>query len=170
MNNKEFCPCNRFPWCPCPCPHPCPQPKCHCPRPPELGGISAQLKTASNVYLNNKQAVLFNEILQRTTQDITFNRITGVFCLRKIGTYLVNWDVAVEGTHHEPFIRFSLITGGSTIGSSTLPITVGQLSGTSIINVTNAPRELTLINDTGDIVQLSKFAPVANITITKITN
>jgi len=90
--------------------------------------------------------------------------------LRERGNYLINWDVAVEGSYHRPFVRFSLLADNIVTDSSTLPVTVGQISGTSLLTVKNAPIELSLINDTDDIVQLSGFTPVANITITKISS
>jgi len=130
--------------------------------------MGAQLRVADNVYLDDGEEIVFDIILSRNTRDITYNRATGRFCLRKKGTYLINWDVAVEGSYYRPFIRLALVADDTVIGSSTLPVTVGQLSGTSLLNVGNTPVELSLINNTEDTIQLSGFAPVANITITKI--
>jgi len=138
--------------------------------PPELGGIQAQLAVAREVYLDDGQAVVFDKILHNPNRDINYDAVTGRFSLRKRGTYLINWDVAVEGSYYRPFVRFSLRVKNAIIGSSTLPVTVGQLSGTSLLTVKETPIELSLINDTDDTVQLSRFTPVANITITKISS
>jgi len=143
---------------------------CCCPCPPELGGVQAQLRVANDVYLNDGQEVIFDIILRRSIRDITYSSATGRFCLRREGTYLINWDVAVEGSYYRPFIRFSLVADNTVIGSSTLPVTVGQLSGTNLLTVNHSPVELALINDTDDTIQLSGFTPVANITITKVSN
>ena len=174
-NRQNTCKCsNRVPRCPCQNPsRPCncpPRRQFRCPCPPELGGIQAQLRSARNVYLNDQESVVFDIISRRTIRDITYHRDTGKFCLRERGNYLINWDVAVEGSYHRPFVRFSLLADNIVTDSSTLPVTVGQISGTSLLTVKNAPIELSLINDTDDIVQLSGFTPVANITITKISS
>ena len=175
MNSRpNACRCDRNQVCRCPRPRSpkscrC-RPKFCCPCPPELRGVTAQLRVANEVYLEDGQEVIFDIILRRNTRDITYNSNSGRFCLREGSTYLINWDVAVEGSYYRPFVRFSLIAGGNVIGSSTMPVTVGQLSGTSLLTVTNSPIELSLINDTDDIVGLSGFTPVANITITKVSN
>ena len=116
--------------------------KCATSNPPELGGIQAQLDVATDVYLDDGQTVIFDKILRCTTRDISYNPVKGIFCLRKRGTYLINWDVAVEGSYHRPFVRFSLLANDIVIGSSTLPVTVGQLSGTSLFTEKDAPMEL----------------------------
>jgi len=141
-----------------------------CPCSSELGGVQAQLRVANDVYLKANQEVIFDIILRRNTRDITYNPKSGKFCLREGATYLINWDVAVEGSYHRPFIRFSLIANGTVVGSSTLPVTVGQLNGTSLLTAKRTPIEVSLVNDTDDTVQFSRFAPVANITITKVSN
>ena len=181
------CSCPR-PRCSCPrprcsCPRPrcsCPRPKrlckcrpqrrCYCPCPSELGGIGGQLRVANNVYLNDGQSVIFDIITHRSTRDITYNPNSGKFCLREGKTYLISWDVAVEGSYHRPFVRFSLIADSNVISSSTIPVTVGQISGTGLLTVVKAPIEVSLINDTDDTVQLSSFSPVANITIVQVFN
>ena len=170
----KHCRCNHVRGCSPPRPpRPC---KCsnkyrfRCPCPPELSGMGAQLRVANNIYVDDGEEIVFDIILSRNSSDITYNGTTGRFCLRKKGTYLINWDVAVEGSYYRPFIRLALIANNTVIGSSTLPVTVGQLSGTSLLNVGDMPVELSLINNTEDRIQLSGFAPVANITITKVTN
>jgi len=147
-----------------------PKHRCCCQCLPELGGVQAQLREANEVYLDDGKEVVFDIILRRSTRDITYNSATGKFCLRKEGTYLIHWDVAVEGSYYRPFVRFSLVAGDTIIGSSTLPVTVGQLSGANLLTVSRSPVELSLINDTDDTVQLSGFTPVANITITKVSS
>jgi len=174
-HRQNGCKCSsRTHRCCCPKPQkPCKcrkKPQIYCPCPSELGGIQAQLREADNLYLDDHEKVIFDIILRRSTPDITYHAATGTFCLRKKGTYLINWDVAVEGSYYRPFVKFSLLANQVTIGSSTLPVTVGQLSGTSLLTVKNAPVEISLINDTNDTVQLSGFSPVANITITKVSN
>ena len=139
-----------------------------CQSPFEMFGVQAQLTKVETVYLEDQQSIVFDQIIKNHHQLITYNSETGYFTLKKAGNYLINWDVSVEGSYSKPFIKLSLIANEVIMSSSTLPVTVGQLSGTRILFVRCGPVEVALINDTGEVIQLSEFSPVANITITKI--
>lgn len=141
---------------------------CKCPSAFELFGVQAELTSAQNEFLENQEIIIFDKIINNNKQLISYQKETGKFCLRKAGNYLINWDCSVEGSYSEPFITLSLTANNQVIGSSTLPVTIGQLSGTKLLNVRRAPVEITLINNTGETIRLSEFTPVANLTITKI--
>lgn len=136
--------------------------------PNSIGGIQAQLQTANNPHLEHRDAIIFNQIIKHTNRHIYYNEATGEFCLASSGRYLINWDVAVEGSHHSPSITFAILTNGNIQNESTLPISVGQLNGCCFVSVTKEPLILSLVNNTRNAVQLSTYSPIANITITKI--
>ena len=160
---------NRNPGCHCQREsRPKSHPSCRCAHSLELGGIQAQLRNAETAQLDNGEAILFDIILQRTSPDIAYNKDTGKFTLCKKGTYLINWDVAVEGSYYQPYITIALTADNSIINAATIPVTIGQISSTAMVNVTEEPVVVSLINDTNDRIQLSRYTPVANITITKI--
>jgi len=135
----------------------------------ELVGIQAQLETATPVNINDAEPIRFDKILKHSTKDITYNQNTGLFTLHAPGSYTVNWDISVEGSHHTSFIQLAITSGDNhkVEGASTLPLSVGQLSGDCLIRV-KKPTTIQLTNTTGDIIQLSRYTPVANITITKV--
>lgn len=144
----------------------------NCEKQPVFGGITSQLKRVdeTTVFLDDGEPVIFETILTRITTDVTYSKTTGNFCLHKPGSYLVNWDVAVEGSLSQPFIRMALIQDEQVVGASAMPVTVGQISGTSLIAVSEVPVRLMLVNATGEQIRLSEFSPVGNMTITRISN
>jgi len=148
----------------CPC-------RCRCSvtpvRSPDLQGIHAQLEVASPTQLEHEEPVLFDKIIHNTDKDILYDPQTGIFTLTTRATYLVNWDITIEGSYQSASVSFALLVDNQIQGISTLPISVGQLSGTCLVTVSKAPAFLSLLNYTNDTIQLSRFPPVANITITK---
>ena len=149
----------------CQCNCKCPDNKhstCSC----VVTGIGAQLEIASPININHRDAIKFDKILNHSNQNIRYDQQSGTFHLPVAGTYQINWDISVEGSHHKSYIRFAILAGNKIQGESTLPLTVGQLSGTCLLTIEN-PTDVSLINNTEDIVQLSRYTPVANITISK---
>ena len=133
----------------------------------QLLGIGTQLQTANQININNQDAIKFDKILHHTHKNIHYNPQTGIFHLTHAGNYQINWNVAVEGSNQKPYISFAILANQKIVGESTLPLTVGQLSGSCLLTVSQ-PVDIALINNTDDIVQLAKFAPVANLTIAGI--
>ena len=155
-------------WC-CPCSVCPPCPPCQCQRDDTVAGtIQARLEKANPITIDHEQAILFDKIVTRTSKDISYDPKTGRFCLRAAGTYLIHWDVSVEGSSQSSSIRFALLANDQVKGDSTLPVSVGQLSGTCLVKVNNCATIVKLINYTEDTVQLSRFLPVANLTIARI--
>ena len=81
---------------------------------------------------------------------------------------MIDWDIVIEGSSQEPFVRFGIEVNDEVVASSTLPVTVGQLSGQAFIRVDQTPTAVRLINDSGETVQLSKFTPIANLRVVAI--
>ena len=133
----------------------------------DLTGIHAQLKASANIYLNNLGIVVFDTILHHTAHDISYNRKTGKFTLTRPANYLINWNIALEGSDVARFVRFALLINQEIYGASALPISIGQINGTSLIKTMKLPTTISLVNNTDDIVQLANITPIANITITK---
>ena len=140
-----------------------------CPKCPEgtviLAGLQAQRIAPYKEYLKDKEAVIFDSILDHSNSYIKYDCGTGTFRLKKCATYLINWTVSVEGSERVPFIRFALKINDKIYGPSAMPITVGQLTGSNLITTTWTPTTLQLINDTEDMVRLAPITPIANIVI-----
>jgi len=150
-----------------PRPHPKPRPRpdrCHC----HIEGISLQLTTIDDKYLPADGPVIFNETLTDNSRFMSYNHETGVIEIFRCGNYLIDWDVVVEGSTQDSSISFGIEVNEEVRSSSTLPITVGQLSGQALIHVDQITTKVRLINNTGETVQLSKFTPIANLRIVAV--
>jgi hypothetical protein len=130
-----------------------------------LAGTQAQGTKQQN--LDDMGKVVFEQ-LTKTSEDIDYDSETGTFTLHASATYLVNWNVAIDGSLTTPFVRFALEANGTLHGPSVLPTTWGALSGASLVTV-ETPTALSLVNCAGDVVQFSPIPPAAHITITKVT-
>jgi len=97
-----------------------------------------------------------------------YNHETGVMEIHKQGTYLIDWNIVVEGSQEKPCVRFGVEVNGEVKASATLPVSVGQLSGQALINVCQIPTTVRLINDTNEIVQLSNSTPIANLRVVSV--
>jgi hypothetical protein len=99
---------------------------------------------------------------------MSYNDQNATIEIFKAGLYVIDWNVVVEGSSQEPFIRFGIEVNGEVKASSTLPFTVGQLNGQALIHVDQLPTTVRLINDTGETVELSKFTPIANLRVVSL--
>jgi len=142
-------------------------------------GIQAQLSQASNPFLKNGEKVIFDTILEKVgcgcshscdcCCDIHYRKNSGEFVIEKCGSFLVNWSVAIEGSDLTPYIRFALQVDNEKIyGASVIPISVGLVSGSSLVALKHPNTTISLINNTGDIVRLANVSPIANIVIMRV--
>jgi hypothetical protein len=133
----------------------------------DFSGTQARLMHAHQM-LGDMDRVVFDWVT-KTSEAIRYDTATGIFELLTPATYLVNWDVAVDGSFSAPFVKFAVEAGGEIYGPSVLPTNMGALSGASLVTVLETPAALSLVNYTKDIVRLSAVPPTANITITKVS-
>jgi len=127
-----------------------------------------QLTTVDDKHLPAGDPIIFNETLTDNSRFISYDFETGVIEIFKQGNYLIDWDVVIEGSSQEPKVSFGIEVNGEVKASSTLPVTVGQLSGQALIHVDQITTTVRLINNTGETVQLSKFTPIANLRIISV--
>ena len=131
-------------------------------------GIQTKLLSPENLYLNPNQVVVFDKVVNHIGRGIFYNQQTGIFTLSQTGNYLINWSVSVEGSDESPFVKFGLLVNGLIKDFDTIPVAVGHVTGSTLITVANKPAKVALVNHTGDIIQLSRYAPCANLTIHQI--
>ena len=81
---------------------------------------------------------------------------------------MLNWTVAIEGSDLTPFIRFALEVNGEVFSPIALPVSVGLISGSSLVVLAYTNTKVSLINNTGDTVRLADVAPIANLVISKV--
>ena len=138
--------------------------RCQC----HIEGLNLQLTTLDDHSLFDKDPVIFDQILIDNSWYMNYDEDSGIIEIRKNGMYVIDWDVSVEDTSGEPFVRFGIEVDGEVKASATLPVRAGQLSGQALIHVNQIPTSVRLINNTGDTVHLSTFKPIANLRILSV--
>jgi len=138
--------------------------RCHC----LLEGINVQLTTVDDELLQAGSPVIFNEILTDNSRFMSYDHETGVIEIFSCGNYLIDWSVATVGSKKECSVSFGVEVNEEVKASSTLPTSVGQLSGQALICVDHTQTRIRLINTTDEEVQLSKFTLIANLRIVAV--
>ncbi|MEL7624305.1 MAG: hypothetical protein AAGU12_12020 [Clostridiales bacterium] len=119
--------------------------------------------------LANGAAVPFDNI--RTDRgNISYNQGTREFIINETGYYLVNWWIATGGIPAPSTINFALRLNGVTQSQSASPLGTGQVSGTAVVRVAQAPSTLTLVNDSGAAISIPATAAQGDITIVKVAS
>ena len=133
----------------------------------QLSGIQYQLIGASATTVANNANVLFNSLINNTTNSgIIYNEPTGTFTITQPGNYYVSWWVNTDGAEASTTVQFSVVVNGTSVAaSSPAPIVTTQLNGTALITVTNVPVTLSLVNTTGAPVTYGTSTIQANIVI-----
>jgi len=129
--------------------------------PSDLDGVHVQ--TINTILVQPNEAIIFDNILNvcKTTGKIDYDSADGTFTIGQAGIYYVSWQIPVDGTESASFVSFSLAINDAPHSASRLPIAIGMLSGSAIINATGG-EEIKLINTTNDIVSVT---PNANFVI-----
>ena len=154
--------------CLCNSERPQPQPDRETRRSSQIEGISLQLTTVDDKSLPAECPVMFDSTLTNNSRFINYNHETGTIEIHKQGSYMIDWNIIIEGSSDKPYIRFGIEVNGEVTSSSTLPLTVGQLNGQALIHVDQIPTTVKLINDSCETVHLSCFTPIANLRIVAV--
>ena len=129
-----------------------------------LNGFQVQLQSESVPFLNPNDNIIFNTVLNQSSNHISYNSGTGEFTFLQNGNYYVDWWNVTDGTDGPSIIQFSFQNGVQEINSSTNIVT-GQMSGNAFVSITNAPVVFTLKNTTNAVVSLGQPFVHANLTI-----
>ena len=135
----------------------------------QLRGINVELIGSRSESILNGDNVIFDNIINDQSQNISYNRATGEFTINATGNYYVTWWVNTDGAGAATSIDFDLQLNNDIVGSSLSPNTTGQMHGMALITVLNNPSTLTLINRTGETVNYAGTSIQANIVIIEAT-
>lgn len=135
----------------------------------QLRGIEADLIGSSSGTVLNAYNVIFDNVSNNQTQNISYDQTTGEFIINAEGNYYVNWWVSTNGAGTANIVDFSLELNNNIVGYSVSPNTTGQVGGSAIITVTNPPSTLTLVNRTGEAVNYAGTSVQASILIVEAT-
>lgn len=148
-----------------PTPTPTPTPE---PTPAGLEGIQAELTGAEGGLFPDGENIIFNTVVNDTTESISYDPATGVFTISEPGTYKVDWWVSSDGAGPAVTVNYTLEMNDAPYTTVSSPIVSGQTSGSALVTVDSAPATIALVNSTGDDIFIPSFTPVqAGIVITK---
>lgn len=167
-NGTHQCEC----CCDCSCPTPHPQP----PKPKPDPDPVVCSKSALQVILKETEAqiidigdnILFDTVLVQIGDDIVYDPETGEITLKKAGNYKISWQVILGGSDTTRFVNFGIKLNGESYHDFPLPVTAGLLTSDLLLTTENADAVITLFNNTGDKVRLSRHLPNANLVIISI--
>jgi len=175
----------RQPWCnfnSCSCQCPCNQiknnnncyhrppirpvePSCNC----KNVGIQAILQNTASLIIDENAPIIFDTVLTSVGRGIVYNQETGAFLIKQPGHYKVSWQIVVEGSNASRFINFGINVNDDLFSSLPMPVTAGTFGSDTLITTKTPNSTVTLVNNTGDTVRLSRHLPSANIVITSLS-
>lgn len=133
-----------------------------------LSGIQAQLIGAANTLIESNHNVLFNDLLNQASSDITYNAATGEFLLPENKTYHVTWWIAVNGTETVPVIEFAVALDSIPFAVAASPQVTCQLCGFGLVSVASSPKTLSIMNVSGDFIRYAATSIQADIVIVEL--
>jgi BclB C-terminal domain-containing protein len=124
-----------------------------------MSDITLQIERSASGAVANGNAVIFENVVF-SSGDIDYNNGTGVITFNEAGRYVVNWWVATQTTLSGNGVTFALSSSQGDLISGSSPIKTGTVTGTGIIQVTQAPVTLSLINVSTADIFLSSPVPL----------
>ena len=145
-----------------------------------LRGLEATLTAGSGGTVANGFPIPFNNLVSNNAIGASF--VTGAITLNRPGTYLVNWWVAMNATEDaesandqtatvgqsDSQLSFSAALNGNIVSGSYAPCGTGQISGSTLVTVTNTPSTLQIVNSSGQNVLLASTTAQAGVTVTQL--
>ncbi|HKM32751.1 MAG TPA: collagen-like protein, partial [Oscillospiraceae bacterium] len=100
--------------------------------------------------------------------SVNINYNAGVFTITEVGNYYVTWWVSTDGAGPSTSVSFGIeLNGGGAIIASS-PIVSGQLNGSALLSVGAVPATVTLVNETGEPVNIGITPIQANMVIIEL--
>lgn len=135
-----------------------------------LGGIQAQLTDAGGGIIADNDNVVFNEVVNDQSPNITYNDVTGAFIITSPGNYYVDWWFAADGAGPATSVSFAIAVDGVPYSTSSTPIVSGVIAGEALVTVTTTPVVITLVNVTGEDAFVPDIPVQANIVILEVSD
>jgi hypothetical protein len=133
--------------------------------PPALGYLQAQV-TDEYLTIDPFDPVVFDAVISDDPYEIVTTDGTE-FILANPGTYLVNWHIPLDATDTEGFAGFTLTLNTVPHSSMRIPVAIGVVYGSALVEVTEDDSILTLANSYDDIIRITEQA---TIVITQISD
>jgi len=133
-----------------------------------MEGIMLTLSGATEIL--DADPVMFNAVsVDNTNGNIVNDAVTGEITINDGGIYLVTWSLAVDRPGASSIARFNLVLGATPVMSFTSTATQTLMSGSALIEVPPGGSVVTLVNDSGDDVQIAATGGFqGNLTVTRV--
>lgn len=123
-----------------------------------MSDIALQIERTASGTIAAGENVIFNTIVY-SAGNISYNNITGAIIFNEPGRYSINWWVATQFSASTNGIVFALFSTGDFLQGNS-PIKSAEVTGIGIVNVTLAPKTISLINASSALVYYSSIVPV----------
>jgi len=134
----------------------------------ELLGIQYSLVNSGDVLIEVDDPVIFDTNLVQIDSSISYNDTNGQFTVTRNGFYMIDWWVSVDGSVATDGVSFSLNVNGVRHSRGSSRIVTGQVSGSSLVIILNAPAVIDLVNVSLDPITYDETDVQANIIIAAI--
>jgi len=131
----------------------------------EPWGAELTLNRSKKEILNKNDPVIFDHLENQYGNNFIYDAATGQFTILEPATFVLTWQLAIEGTYKKPFARFAIKLNETIARTTAVPQTSGQIIGQSLITTTLPNTTVYLFNDSGDDVLLSRCGPIGNLLI-----
>lgn len=135
-----------------------------------IRGVEYQVQNRQAEGVDTGTNVLFDTVVNGQDLTIAYNSGTGVFTIPRSGSFLVSWQVAIDGSSLGPSATFTLIESGAVSASipASIPVILGQISASALVTVSGSAT-LRLANSSGYTIYLADMPVQANITIIDVS-
>lgn len=137
-----------------------------------LGHGHAQTNTVQDY--NTDEIIVFGQRVKFDTQNIVTLDNAGQFTLSDPGTYLITWEIPIEGTDQYDSVYVQLLVNGTTHSTSYAALPTGLIAGSAVLTNGATPMTLALQisypQDLGTDQETVRVAEFANIVIAQLDN
>ncbi|WP_216557849.1 hypothetical protein [Tissierella carlieri] len=117
-----------------------------------------QLQKNNDDSILNNNNVIFDETISMIG-NISYNNITGTITISENGLYIIDWYVAMQSIFGSPSVIFKLISDKGHEFDSNSPNKTGNMNGIAILDVSDAPINISLVNTSNTTVFFSNTIP-----------
>lgn len=119
-----------------------------------MANIVLQLQKNSIDSILNANNFLFDETVS-SIGNISYDALTGVITIPDNGLYMVDWWVSILSTVGSTNSIVKLISDKGHEFSSNLVVKVGNMSGLAVLDIDDAPIQLSLVNESNGTIFFS---------------
>lgn len=128
-----------------------------------MGNIALQIERLATGAAAAADAVVFDHIVY-SSGDIAYDMESGAITFHTPGRYLITWSVSIQTAASNALI-FALSSSQSDFLQGNLPLRNGEVSGSAIIDATDVPVTVSLVNSGGNAFYAANVPVRANLVV-----